>query len=329
MRCTFEASNGTLLSAYPWTAPLDIQPDDNQWVPVTADTSFANFPLDNLPVGHYKFDASGTFAARHAVYTGNLCKGTIVGTAEATVCGIATNAVARTHIDVGSPMRRLVVLIKNAEVSTKMDNSINFRVPTGSPAGAPVYNSSGDNPIYHTVQILRDYGYLNGDSTGDAPCSDPTLHLMNIWKNNSDAGSTLIAQCRVKSEIVWAALTSYTAVAAGYATVGHTVIPTVANGFMYNCITGGTSGALQPTWPTRAGLTVTDGTVVWQCAPNVDYQNNFIPLEITDNGSLITASFGGNTCSGTDTEGASNTWVGFWNYHSSGDSQKKMLEVWT
>jgi type II secretory pathway pseudopilin PulG len=39
--------------------------------------------------------------------------------------------------------------------------------------------------------------------------------------------------------------------------------PDSATGFIYTCTTAGTSGALQPTWPTTAGMTVTDNTVVW------------------------------------------------------------------
>lgn len=39
--------------------------------------------------------------------------------------------------------------------------------------------------------------------------------------------------------------------------------PSVANGFFYRCTTAGTTGTTEPVWPTTAGATVTDGTVVW------------------------------------------------------------------
>lgn len=42
-----------------------------------------------------------------------------------------------------------------------------------------------------------------------------------------------------------------------------TVKPTIANGFYYTCTTGGTSGAVEPTWPVVNGNTVVDGTITW------------------------------------------------------------------
>ena len=42
-----------------------------------------------------------------------------------------------------------------------------------------------------------------------------------------------------------------------------TVIPQTPNGYIYKCTTAGTTGASEPTWPTTAAGTVTDGTAVW------------------------------------------------------------------
>lgn len=47
--------------------------------------------------------------------------------------------------------------------------------------------------------------------------------------------------------------------------VGALVRPTTANGYHYKCTVAGTTGAVEPTWPTAAGDTLIDGTATWLC----------------------------------------------------------------
>jgi hypothetical protein len=44
---------------------------------------------------------------------------------------------------------------------------------------------------------------------------------------------------------------------------GQVVRPQALNGWVYRCITAGTSGTGQPSWPVTAGATVSDGAVTW------------------------------------------------------------------
>jgi hypothetical protein len=54
----------------------------------------------------------------------------------------------------------------------------------------------------------------------------------------------------------WAKSTAYP--------LGIVVNPTAGNGHIYRCTVAGNSAATEPTWPTTAGATVTDGSVTWK-----------------------------------------------------------------
>jgi len=55
---------------------------------------------------------------------------------------------------------------------------------------------------------------------------------------------------------------------------GAVALPATKNGHRYRAIEGGTTAATEPTWPTRDGATIIDGTVIWQEA-GPDYENVF------------------------------------------------------
>lgn len=47
--------------------------------------------------------------------------------------------------------------------------------------------------------------------------------------------------------------------------VGDVVEPSGGNGWIYSCVTAGTSAGSAPVWIAAQGANVTDGTVVWRC----------------------------------------------------------------
>lgn len=87
-----------------------------------------------------------------------------------------------------------------------------------------------------------------GLSVGDDLLLGPLYGLHEAWSVMSIAENLSLAATS------WAALTAKV--------LGNVVQPTSPNGHTYLCVTAGTTGASQPTFPTD-GSAVIDGTVVW------------------------------------------------------------------
>jgi len=62
---------------------------------------------------------------------------------------------------------------------------------------------------------------------------------------------------------VWAPNTKF--VWGGYNGNSNIIRPTIVNGFVYKPLATGTSGSLEPVWPTTIGATVNDGGITWEC----------------------------------------------------------------
>ncbi len=105
---------------------------------------------------------------------------------------------------------------------------------------------------------LTDYGFSNRNlARNTGACGgkndDGDFYLGNLLNKITATPGTPAG---------WVTATSYA--------VGDVVKPSDAsNTNTYRCITAGTSGAAEPTWPTTAGATVTDGTVVWEVSSDL------------------------------------------------------------
>jgi uncharacterized phage protein (TIGR02218 family) len=90
----------------------------------------------------------------------------------------------------------------------------------------------------------------------------------------TDLGSS---QCTVNlTPDAWAASTVASAVVTGDAGAGTVVKPTTYNGLWAEATIAGTGGASEPTWPTVAGSTVTDGGITWTMIDALEKQGTVI-----------------------------------------------------
>jgi len=60
-----------------------------------------------------------------------------------------------------------------------------------------------------------------------------------------------------KNAAAWASATA--------ASLGEYKTPTTPNGYVYECMAGGTTHSSEPTWPTTLGDRVSDNGVIWEC----------------------------------------------------------------
>lgn len=56
--------------------------------------------------------------------------------------------------------------------------------------------------------------------------------------------------------------------------VGNLVYPPTQNGFIYECVSAGDSGATEPSWSTTQDQTFSDGTVTWKTHENYALANS-------------------------------------------------------
>ena len=102
-----------------------------------------------------------------------------------------------------------------------------------------------------TTKVTIDVDEKNSYTAATKPVIDTAnddVAMFDQLRVDCDVGETTA---------VWAASTAYV--------LNDKLRPTVnnQNGHKYNCTTGGTTAATEPTWPTGTGATVSDGTVVW------------------------------------------------------------------
>lgn len=106
--------------------------------------------------------------------------------------------------------------------------------------------------------------------------------ILNAYGQAASLGSPATHYVGLMTATTWLASHAYTS--------GVYVIPTTfgsisgQTGKIFKCTTSGTSSSSQPTWPTTAGGTVTDGgTLVWTEVTNLFAAGTFTGAEISGN----------------------------------------------
>lgn len=105
--------------------------------------------------------------------------------------------------------------------------------------------------------------------------------LLNAYTQNAAVGGPATHYLGLGTATTWQASHAYSS--------GAYVIPTTfgsisgQTGKIFKCTTAGTSGSSQPTWPTSAGGTVTDGGVTWTEITNLFQAGTITGLEISGN----------------------------------------------
>ena len=108
--------------------------------------------------------------------------------------------------------------------------------------------SGGTEPTFSTTE---------GETTTDGSVTWVT-RAYDLLLNTGDSVTASIF--KFSSDPAWEATTAYA--------VGDTVVPLIANGFVYDVTNAGTTGGSEPTWPTTEDDTVTDGTVIFTARAN-------------------------------------------------------------
>lgn len=147
-------------------------------------------------------------------------------------------------------------------------NYVSPSVSTGYTYLVVVAGTSGaSEPTWPTVlggRVANGAGALVFMAVSSQRLLDTTGYDARMKVKDDVGGTTYLDISVTSGQIVvgyepnkWVAATAYA--------LGQQVVPTVLNGYVYECVAAGTSHATtQPTWPTTDGAIVTDGTVTWR-----------------------------------------------------------------
>jgi hypothetical protein len=125
--------------------------------------------------------------------------------------------------------------------------------------------------LYNTGRRITANGHVyEAQTSGQSAKTSPAFPAGSGAAVNDTAGTT-----------VWKTRTAYA--------VGDQVLPTVSNGFYYECTAAGISGAAEPKWTTVISSTISDGNIVWRSVrPFIVWKEIGIKAEFKSYGAIST-----------------------------------------
>jgi len=147
------------------------------------------------------------------------------------------------------------------------------------------------------MSVLGNKVYSNGSlvltlATSTGACgftefvhSDSTNQLILVDGTDGYVFSSpsTYTQISINNIALWTASTAHI--------VNDLVRPTTSTGLIYRCTVAGTGSATEPTWPTTAGGSVTDGTITW-VAEEFAFPSPHVPAPVFMDGFLFLAKAG-------------------------------------
>lgn len=113
---------------------------------------------------------------------------------------------------------------------------------------------------YRPMQSIANTARMTGNATAKTLAGDFYPWLDSLWPGWPNYVITEIPEAIA----AWAASTYYNT--GRFNSDTSLVRPTTPNGYLYRCFQSGTTGTVEPTWPTTLGGQVTDGSVIWECS---------------------------------------------------------------
>lgn len=154
-----------------------------------------------------------------------------------------------------------VYQVDDIRTAVTPDGITQYKCTSGGTSGQT--EPSWDTVIGHTTDDISDIWTASTSYSLDVVVTPTTPNGYQYKVTSAGTSSlsepvwnTIVGGTTIDQHDSWIYSTAYS--------LGNYVIPTVDNGYSYECTSAGTSAVYEPTWPTTIGDTVVDGPEIWE-----------------------------------------------------------------